>query len=447
MAQGMTAEDLVALGRALLKPTALIEVALFTGCLLAAWGLLRLVRGAEPQRGSIWFGRGVVDGVLFPLLALLFALLARWGLATFAHDQVPIAVFKLVIPILVSLAAIRLAGRVLRRAFPESALMRNFERSLSWFAWVAVALWITGVLPLILQELDAISWKMGSSEVSVRNIIEGALTAVVVLMGALSVSAALEERLLRGATGNISSRKIAANLLRAVLLMVGLIFALKAAGIDLTALGVLGGALGVGIGLGLQKLAANYVSGFVILAERSMRIGDLVKVDGFEGRITDISTRYTVIRALNGRESIVPNEMMITQRVENSSLADPHVLLTTSVQVAYGSDLASLLPHLAAKVAAVPRVSAHGAPAAMLSAFGADGLELTITFWIADPENGQGNVRSAVNLAILGALNASGVEIPFPQRVVRTLPGPPTSPADPAADPAAGRAVDRPASL
>jgi small-conductance mechanosensitive channel len=275
---------------------------------------------------------------------------------------------------------------------------------------------------------------MGGSEVSVRNIIEGAFTAVVVLMAALSISSALEDRLLKGATDNISSRKIAANVLRAVLLLVGLIFALKAAGIDLTALGVLGGALGVGIGLGLQKLAANYVSGFVILAERSMRIGDLVKVDGFEGRITDISTRYTVIRALNGRESIVPNEMMITQRVENSSLADPHVLLSTTVQVAYGTDLDVLLPHLVATVAAVPRVMERAAPAVMLSAFAADGLELTITFWIADPENGQGNVRSAVNLALLRALNAAGVEIPFPQRVVRGLPAAEPAAASAAAD-------------
>ena len=452
MAQTMSptlgADDLLELGQALLKPTALIEVALIATCLAAAWGLLRLVRGREPLRGSIWFGRGVVDGVLFPVLALLFALLARWGLATLWRGHtpaVPIAVFKLVIPILVSLAAIRLAGRVLRSAFPASTLMRTFERSLSWFAWVAVALWITGILPLILQELDTISWKMGSSEVSVRNIIEGAFTAVVVLMAALSISSALEARLLKGATDNISSRKIAANALRAVLLFVGLIFALEAAGIDLTALGVLGGALGVGIGLGLQKLAANYVSGFVILAERSMRIGDLVKVDGFEGRITDISTRYTVIRALNGRESIVPNEMMITQRVENSSLADPHVLLNTTVQVAYGTDLGTLMPQLSAAVAAVPRVVSETAPAVQLSAFAADGLELTVAFWIADPQNGQGNARSDVNLAILRTLEAAGVEIPFPQRVMRTLPGPPTFAADPvpdrASDPAPGPAA------
>ena len=113
----------------------------------------------------------------------------------------------------------------------------------------------------------------------------------------------------------------------------GLIIAMSAVGIDLTALSVLGGAVGVGIGLGLQKLAANYVSGFVILTERSMRIGDNVRVDNFEGRITNINARYTVVRSSAGRESIVPNEMMITQRVENLSLADPRVWLSTVVSV------------------------------------------------------------------------------------------------------------------
>jgi small-conductance mechanosensitive channel len=236
------------------------------------------------------------------------------------------------------------------------------------------------------------------------------------------VSSAAEARLLAGATDNLSIRKMAANALRAVLLFVGLMFALSAAGIDLTALGVLGGALGVGIGFGLQKLAANYVSGFVILAEGSMRIGDMVRVDNFEGRISDISTRYTVIRALNGRESIVPNEMLITQRVENSSLADPQVSITTTLQVAYGTDLDALLPRLAAAVAAVPRVLAEPAPGVQLAGFGADGLDLAVLFWIDDPENGQGNVRSDVNLALLRTLNAAGVEIPFPQRVVHQSP-------------------------
>ena len=440
MVQGLTAAELERLVQALLKPTALIELGVLLGCLALAWALLRVIRGPQTgadgptplKHGALWFGERIFDGLLFPLLALLFALLARWLL----RNEIPIAVFKLVIPVLVSLAAIRLTGRVLHLAFPNSSAMRSFERSVSWFAWAGVALWITGLLPLIMDELDAISWKIGATQVSVRNIIEGAVTSVVVLMVALWVSAELESRLLKGATDNLSIRKMAANALRALLLFVGLILALEAAGIDLTALGVLGGALGVGIGLGMQKLAANYVSGFVILAERSMRIGDLVKVDNFEGRITDISTRYTVIRALNGREAIVPNEMMITQRVENSSLADPRVLLSTVVQVAYGTDLDALMPALSQVVAAVPRVLNDTPPAVQLSAFAPDGLELTISFWISDPENGQGNARSAVNLAILRTLNERGVGIPFPQRVVHASGGaaaPSTLPAGPSA--------------
>ena len=158
---------------------------------------------------------------------------------------------------------------------------------------------------------------------------------------------------------------------------------------------------------------------FVFLAERSLRIGDTVRVDNFEGRVTDIAMRYTVIRSLAGREAIVPNEMMITQRVENSSLADPRVLLQSVVQVAYGTDLEALFPQLVESVKAAPRVLADPAPAVQLSAFGADGLELTVNFWIIDPENGAGGVRSEVNLAILRLLTQLGVEIPYPQRVIR----------------------------
>jgi small-conductance mechanosensitive channel len=428
VASAQTADELSRLVANLTSRSALIELAAFGGCLLLAWVLVRLVRGAEaPRENSVWFGQRIVDGVMFPLLALLLALLARWLL----KDHVPTAVFKLVVPILMSLAAIRLTVRVLHEAFPTSQLVRLFERTFSWVAWIAVVLWVTGILPLLLDELDQITWKLGGTTVSVRNLIEGVISAVLVLMVTLWLSSMLEQRLLKGATENLSMRKMAANALRALLLFVGLMFALSAAGIDLTALGVLGGALGVGIGFGLQKLAANYVSGFVILAENSMRIGDLVRVDNFEGRITDITTRYTKIRALNGRESLVPNEMMITQRIENLSLADSNMLLTTVVQVAYGTDVATLMPQLLEAVRAVPRVLADPPPGVNLTAFAADGLELTFGFWIGDPENGQINVRTAVNLAILDALTARGIEIPFPQRVLhQPLPAEPR-PAEP----------------
>jgi len=177
----------------------------------------------------------------------------------------------------------------------------------------------------------------------------------------------------------------------------------------------------VGLGFGLQKLAANYVSGFVILAERSLRIGDLVKVDNFEGRITDINTRYTVLRAVNGRESIVPNELLITQRVENASLADTKVMLTTQVQVSYGTDLDRLIPALCERLRGVSRVLAVPAPSVHLAEFGVDGLDLVIAFWIADPEAGQLGARSAVNLAILGLFKELNIEIPYPHRVIQTV--------------------------
>jgi small-conductance mechanosensitive channel len=429
-AHALTSAELADLWQQLLRPTALLELAALAVCLALSWLLVRFWRGRDtegstslvPVTASIWFGRHIYDGVLFPMLALGLALVARRAL----FGMVPLVVFKLVLPILVSLALIRLTVKVLRAVFPASYTVQAIERTVSWLAWIGTVLWVTGVLPLVLEELDDITWKVGASTLSLRNVIEGTLSAVLVMILSLSLSSAIEARLLRGSTTDLSLRKIAANLIRAMLLVLGLMLALSAVGVDLTALSVLGGGLGVGLGLGLQRLAANYVSGFVILAERSLRIGDLVKVDNFEGRITDINTRYTVLRSATGRESIVPNEILISQRVENASLADNKLLLTTLLQVAYGTDLDRLTPLLQDAVARVPRIDATSPPSVYLSNFAADGLELTIAFWVLDPENGQLSVRSGVNRAVLDTLNREGVDLPFPQRVIH-LQAPPAS--------------------
>ncbi len=423
MANVLSADDLNELLGSLTQPGALTELAVLAGCLALAWGIVRLVRGPRSPEGSIWFGRRIVDGVLFPVLALALAFAAKLVL----HATVKAAVFKLAVPMLVSLVVIRLSVRVLGATFPAARWVRLLERSISWLAWIAVVLWVTGVLPILLDAMDDLSWKVGASRMSLRNVVEGSLTAGLVLVVALWISAAIEKKLLHGTGNTLSLRKMAANVVRAALLFIGLLVALSAVGIDLTALSVLGGAIGVGVGFGLQKIAANYVSGFVVLAERSLRIGDMVKVDGFEGRVTDIRTRYTVIRALNGRESIVPNEMLITQRVENSSLADQKVSINSLVQVAYGTDVRALQGRLEAVVGRVARVLADPAPAVQLAEFAADGINLNIAFWIADPENGQGNVRSDVNLAVLDLLNELGIEIPFPQRVMHERPANPAA--------------------
>jgi small-conductance mechanosensitive channel len=372
--------------------------------------------------GAVLFGRRTIDGVLFPVFALLFALLGQFLLSE-------ATVLKVAVPILSSLLVIRLSVRVMSYAFPSSPLARALERTISWLAWIVAVLWITGIMPAVLEQLDGFHLRIGGANVSVRTMIEGSLTAAVVMVLALWLSAAVEKKLVRGTGNDLSLRKVAANLVRVVLLFLGLIFAMSAVGINLTALSVLGGAAGVGIGFGLQKIAANYVSGFVILAERSLRIGDVVKVDNFEGRISDIRTRYTVIRATSGREAIVPNELLITQRVENASLvtAESQVLISVVVQVAYGTDVRALQPKLESTLAAHARVLETPAPVVQLTNFVPNGMELTIRYWLTDPNHEQDRVKSEVNLAILDALNTEKVEFPGPQRVllqgVRGLPG------------------------
>jgi small-conductance mechanosensitive channel len=401
---------------ALVRAESLQVLLAFAVCVVLSWLLVWGVRKAfAAQALAVLLGKRLIDGVLFPAVLLTLTFVAR----TLLTGDQPIALFGILLPVCISLALIRFGVKVMQVAFGEAPFVRVLERTISWIAWLAVVLWVTGVLPLILDELDQIRWKVGGSMLSVRTLIEGGLTAGAVLIVTLWISAALESRLLKSATGSdLSLRKVISNTLRALLMFVGLLLALSSVGIDLTALSVLGGAVGVGIGFGLQKLASNYVSGFVILAERSMRIGDMVKVDNFEGRITDIKARYTLIRSPAGRESIVPNEMLITQRVENLSLADAKVAQSTSVSVAYDAPVDQVIEWLQQACQAQARVLSDPAPLVALSAFGADGLEFTVNYWFDDPENGQLNLKSDINRAILKTLQAHGVAIPYPQRVV-----------------------------
>jgi small-conductance mechanosensitive channel len=414
-------DDLSSWFEALLAPTALIELAVLAACVALAWMLVWGIRRAVSGGGerSILFGKNIFDGVLYPMALLGLAFVASLLLS----QWIRLALFGIALPVLVSLVAIRMGVKVLQVAFKESPLVRMLERSLSWVAWIAVVLWVSGLLPVLLEEMEQISWKVGTARLSVRNLVEGGITAGLVLIVTLWISSTLEERLLRSATGGqLSVRKAISNALRALLMFVGLLVALSVVGIDLTALSVLGGAVGVGVGLGLQKLAANYVSGFVILAEQSIRIGDNVKVDNFEGKVSNINARYTVIRAVNGRESIVPNDMMVSSRIENLSQADPRLAQSIVLTVAYDSDVALVMRLLLAATAAQERVLTDPAPSVALTAFGADGLEFTVGYSLSDADNGLNNLRSLINLAILKSLQEHHIRIPHPQRVVHTLP-------------------------
>jgi small-conductance mechanosensitive channel len=388
------------------RADAWVELLALAACLVAAYAACRWWgRRAVPE--SVWFGRRTIDGLLFPLVAwgLTYGVKLLW----FADPK--FVVFQLAAPILLALAAIRLIARVLSRAYPNSGLTKVVERVFSWVMWVGVVLWLVGALPAVLAEMDAIQFAFGKGKTSLRTLIEGFLSAGLVMILALWVSAAIEAQVLREAVADLSLRKITGGIIRGVLLLLGLIFALSAVGVDLTALSVLGGGLGVGLGLGLQRLASNYVSGIVILLERSLQIGDKVRLDNFEGTISDIKTRYTIIHALNGREAIVPNEKLINERVENLSSADTTTQVTSEIRVSSASDVEQVRSILRDAALTVRRVMSKPEPEVYLTSLGRDGLSFTLGFFINDPDDGQMNVKSEVNFAVWRALREAGVEL------------------------------------
>jgi small-conductance mechanosensitive channel len=262
---------------------------------------------------------------------------------------------------------------------------------------------------------------LGSNKVSILAIAQAVIFVAITVLLALWASAALEERLMRVDTMHLSLRAVLARMGKAILILVAVLLSLSAVGIDLTVLSVFGGALGVGIGLGLQKIVSNYVSGFVILIERSLSIGDMVAVDKYAGRVTQINTRYTVLRSADGSEAVIPNEMLLSNAVQNLSLTDKSLRLATRVTVGYESDVDLTLMLLIEAASGVARVSKAQPPHAFLLNFGADGLEMELGFWIDDPENGRSNVLSEVNREVWRAFQRHAINIPYPQREIRLI--------------------------
>jgi small-conductance mechanosensitive channel len=392
---------------------AIVLLAMLFGAAVGLWVSRRNAPALSSRQALV---RALLVGVTFPLVTCIALALVRLTPYGVNAGMLP----KLAVPIFASLTVIRAVARVLRRLFPDSSPVRTLINAVSVLIWFGVVLHVAGLLPVVEQELESIMIPLGKSQASVLTLLQGLALVACTLLAALWLSSALESRLMATSI-TMSLRLVLSRFLRALLFILALLIGLAAVGIDLTVLSVFGGALGVGLGLGLQKIAANYVSGFAMLLEGSFRVGDFVKLDTFEGRISQINARYTVVRAPNGRESVVPNETFITQRVEHMSLTDPKIAVTTKLQVDYGADVELARQLMIAAAVAQPRVLTEPAPAAFLSEFAADGIELLLSFWIADPENGQLGLRSEIHRAIWSAFKANGISIPYPQRVIHVV--------------------------
>jgi len=364
--------------------------------------------------------RGALGRILLPGFAACLVLLARPALAVWQGTHL----LQLAAVLLAALALVRGIVHAVSRMAPTPALAA-FERGLVALVWVFVVLHVTGLGGQLAAFADGVSLPVGKERVSLLTIVSAGFWVLATLLGALWIGSLLERRLLAVEAGDMAVRVVLARVMRALLLLVAVMVGLSLVGLDLTALSVFGGALGVGIGLGLQRVASSYVSGFVVLLERRVRIGDFVTVDKYHGQVSEIRTRFTVIRSIEGWSLIVPNEMLMTNPVQNFS-QQPSARLRCRVGVAYGTDLEALLPRLEAVVAAHPRVVTEPPPVGMLAAFGADGLEVEVACSISQGEIGRSQVQSELNRAILAALRADDIEIPYPQREVRVLGGAPT---------------------
>jgi small-conductance mechanosensitive channel len=404
-----------------------IEAAAIIVCFAIGWRIDRRVRvGARGDSRMAKLGADSVNRLIFPLTTLALLLLLRGALqlehGALLHGQTPVFL-PIAIPLAIALAAIRLCVYALRNLFGEIRLLP--ERTISFLVWGALILYYFGVLDDIGKVLEGAELSIGRSRINLLELGRDAVVVVLAVTISLWISGFIERWLLRMPDVDRNLRAVLAKFLRALLIIVGVLISLPMLGIDLTVLSVFGGALGVGIGLGLQKLASNYIAGFTILLDRSIRLGDMITVDSRFGVVSKVTSRYVVVRSLDGIEAIVPNETLVTTTVLNHSYTSREVQLTLPVQISYDSDVDLAMKLLQDVALGEPRVlrGPTTAPAASVVRLAESGIDLGLGFWISDPENGQANLRSALNLAIWKAFQQHGINIPYPRRDIRVLGG------------------------
>ena len=304
-------------------------------------------------------------------------------------------------------------------------LVRNpfLRKIVNWALWVWVTLFYLGVLDETEAALDSVALEVGNFRLSVLDVITALVMVAILFTVARFLTGTTSARIQRNEDISPSMRVLLVKILQIVLYAGAFFLGLKAVGVDLTGLAVLSGAIGVGIGFGLQKVISNLVSGVIILLDKSIKPGDVISIGDTFGWVTTLTARYVSITTRDGKEYLIPNEDLITGQVVNWSHSNDFVRLDIFFGTAYGDD-----PHLVRRVAidaaaATTRVLKDKAPVCHIVGFGDSSVDYILRFWIADPTGGLTNIRGNVYLALWDAFQANGISIPFPQREVRVLDG------------------------
>jgi small-conductance mechanosensitive channel len=411
---GMIDSLLAWLQRDVLVPASLLQILLVVVAFIPAYLLARplerrirrlavhrVLSGQTGPRRFLIAASGLSMHILW--VVLMWLAVAAAGAAGWPSD-----VMRLVVSLLNAWIVIRLLSGMVRAPL--------WGRLVAIVVWTFVALSILDLMEPTVRLLDSVALSLGQVRISALAIVKSVLSLAVLLWAAIFTSHVFEQRINRVTELTPSVRVLLAKLLKIVLTVVAILMALSTLGIDLTAFAIFGGAVGVGLGLGLQRIVANLISGVILLLDRSIKPGDTITIGGTYGWIESLGARYASVRTRDGTEHLIPNEELITQRVENWSHTDQLVRLRTPVGISYRSDVHEAIALCVEAAIGVERVLADPPPVCLLTGFGDSSVNLELRFWITDPHNGRANVTSQVLLRIWDKFHEHGIEIPYPQR-------------------------------
>ncbi|MGH8494932.1 MAG: mechanosensitive ion channel family protein [Gammaproteobacteria bacterium] len=411
------------------SPIFLIQLAIVIIALGAAWYLARRLERTQrllsfTQRYA-WAEilRGLVVRIAPPACAFVLVLIGRgimqaFGLATNLLDVVLALSFALI--------CVRAAVFALRVALGRESGIKGWESTIAIAIWTAVALHLLGWLQPTYEALNRPVTNFGAFEVSIWSILRLLVIVGVFVAIARWLAKWIERRVSRAESLNITMRASIIKISHFVLIVLSVLIALSIAGIDLTALTVFAGAVGIGLGFGLQRIASNFIAGFVLVMDRSIRPGDVITIGQQAGGQTgqgeqrfgwvqELRGRYLVVRDRDGVDTLIPNETVITTEVINWSYADRKIRIKLPVHISYEDDPEKALELLERAADSITRVLTDPPPAARLIGFGERGLQLELRIWIMDPQSGVINVRSDVNRAIWRLFKEHGITIPYPR--------------------------------
>ena len=394
---------------------ALLVVGIVTALFIWRFGVR--TAPAQPLTRATTLFEGLLQRLAVPAVAGALSLIA-YGLflAIGLPSTLLVAFLLLVVLLLIARVAIfALAHVLIMTPTPTPTVM---ERVAGWIVWSVMVLFLMNRLTPISEAAYAIAIPVGANRISLLDAARVVLVLLSFMIGASYLGVVIERRLLVLTQLPIGMRVGTAKVTRVVLVVMAVLVALNSVGLDLTALTVLGGAVGVGLGFGLQRIASNFVSGFILLGDRSIRPGDVITIGTRFGVVRELRARYVVVRDRDGVDTLIPNENIITSEVVNWSYADRNIRLKLPVQISYQDDPREAMALMERAAQLHPRVEKQPAAAARITGFADSGINLELRFWIHDPEDGVNNVRSDLFLAIWDEFKAANITIPYPQHDV-----------------------------